>query len=107
MTFKLIMVLVFALVVALFAIQNAQAVAIHFLNLSIPEVPLAAIMLGMLSIGVLLAVLVSAPGALGKARKIRELENELKRRDELLAKQEQSIKEFEKKAQIQSTEAVK
>ena len=97
MPFKLILVIAFALIVALFAVQNAQLVAINFLGLGMPEVPLSAVIIGMLAIGVLLGVAFSAPGILGKSRQVRDLEAEIKKRDEEFAKQEQKLKDLERK----------
>lgn len=108
MPIKLILVLAFALIVALFAVQNAQLVAINFLGLSFPEVPLSAVIIGMLAVGVLLGVAFSAPGMLGKTRKVRELEAEIRKRDEELTKKEQQLKALESKFATapESTQAV-
>jgi uncharacterized integral membrane protein len=86
MQFKLILALVFALIVALFAIQNAQTVDIQFLMFVLPNAPVAGVIIAMLAAGVLLGFLFSAPGAVGKGLKIRELESQLKRKTEELTK---------------------
>lgn len=99
MPIKLIFVLAFALIVALFAVQNAQLVAINFLGLAVPEVPLSAVIIGMLAIGVLLGVGFSAPGMLGKSRKVRDLEAEIKKRVEELKTKDQRIKDLEPKSE--------
>lgn len=83
---KLVLVLAFALLVAIFAVQNAQPVAISFFGLALPSVPLAAIIIGMLAIGVLLGVIFSAPSVLGRSRQVRELEAKLKESEEARAK---------------------
>lgn len=90
MPIKLVLVLVFALLVALFAVQNAGPIAINLLGFAEVEVPLAAVLIGMLAIGVLLGVLFSAPGLLGNMRKARDLERELKKRDDEIAALKQS-----------------
>ena len=108
MPVKLILVLAFALVVALFAVQNALPVDINLLGFGLMTVPLSAVIIGMLAIGVLLGVAFSAPGMLGKSRKVRDLETEIKRRDETIAKNEQRIKDLERKPEItpEHTQAV-
>lgn len=97
MPIKLILVLAFALIVALFAVQNALLVDINLLGLGMLEVPLSAVIIGMLAIGVLLGVGFSAPGMLGQSRKVRDLEAEIKKRDEELMKKELQIKDLEHK----------
>jgi len=106
MPIKLILILAFALLVALFAVQNAQAIAINFLGFNLPEVPLSAVIIGMLSLGVLLGVLFSVPGMLSRSRKMRELETELKKRNEELAKRELEIKELLEKHTTKNAEVV-
>lgn len=82
MQVKLIVGLVLALLVAVFALQNAQAVDINFLVFTIEQAPVAGVIIGMLAIGVLLGLLISMPSSWGRGRRIRELEAEVKRKDE-------------------------
>lgn len=82
MQFKLIIGLILALLVAIFALQNAQVVNISFLVFTIEDAPVAFVIIIMLAVGVLLGLLISAPGSWGKGRRIRELENEVKRKDD-------------------------
>ncbi|KAF0197478.1 MAG: YrvD like protein [Bacillota bacterium] len=108
MPVKLILVLAFALIVALFAVQNALLVDITFLGFGLVAVPLSAVIIGMLAIGVLLGVVFSAPSILGKSKRVRELEAEIKKRGEELTKKDQQIKSLENKPEtkLESTEAV-
>lgn len=82
MQVKLILGLVLALLVAVFALQNAQAVDINFFVFTIEQAPVAGVIIGMLAVGVLLGLILSVPGSWGRGRKIRELEAEVRRRDE-------------------------
>jgi lipopolysaccharide assembly protein A len=82
MQVKLIFGLVLALLVAIFALQNAQAVDINFLIFTIEQAALAGVLIAVLGIGVLFGVLISAPSSWGKGRRIKELENELKRKED-------------------------
>ena len=86
MQWKLILALVFALLVALFAIQNAQTIDVHFLGFGLSNIPVAGVIIGMLAVGVLLGLVFSAPGTLGRGLKIRELQSQLKHKEEELAK---------------------
>lgn len=90
MPIKLFLVLAFALLVALFAVQNAGPITINLLGLSQLQVPLAAVIIGMLTIGVLLGALFSAPMLLVNLRRARELERELLKRDKEIAALKQS-----------------
>lgn len=82
MQIKLILGLMLALLVAVFALQNAQAVDINFLVFTIEQAPVAGVIIGILAVGVLLGFILSAPGSWGKGRRIKGLEKELIRKDE-------------------------
>ena len=82
MQIKLILGLIVALLVSIFALQNAQAVDINFLVFTIEQAPVAGVIIGMLAVGVLLGFILSAPGSWGKGRRIKELSGEVKRKDE-------------------------
>jgi uncharacterized integral membrane protein len=84
MQVKLIIGLILALLVAIFALQNAQAVDINFLVFTIEQAPVAGVIIGMLAVGVLLGFIISAPSSWGKGRRIKELDKELKHKDDAL-----------------------
>ncbi len=87
MQVALILLLLFGLLVAVIAIQNATPVTLTLLVFSVPNVPVSVLMLGALVLGALLAALVSLGGWLRTRRRLREqaariaqLEAELARR---------------------------
>ncbi|MBS3872754.1 MAG: LapA family protein [Firmicutes bacterium] len=77
MPIKLVFFSVLALVVALFALENSTLVAVRFLGFTFAEVPLAAVIIGLFTLGITVGVLFSLPKILFCRGRIRDLEREL------------------------------
>lgn len=100
---KLIIALVFALAVALFAIQNAQTIDIQFLTFTLSGWPVAGVIIGMLVMGVFLGFIFSLPGSLSNILKMRRLESEIiKKREELTSVTEELQKLREEASVLQA-----
>ncbi|MFW6390027.1 MAG: lipopolysaccharide assembly protein LapA domain-containing protein [Halanaerobiales bacterium] len=84
---KIILILVFALLIAVFAIQNANTVSIRLFNWAF-SINIVYIVLGSVAFGAVVMALVSSFNQLKMSRKIRklekekeELQNEIKEKD--------------------------
>ena len=106
---KLVLALIFAVVVAIFALQNAQTIDVNFLRFTLSDYPVAGVIIGMLAIGGVLGVLFSAPQSFGRGRKIRELESQLRHKENELAKTADALtklqqESFALKAKVEKVE---
>ncbi|MDN5345039.1 MAG: hypothetical protein PWQ18_1153 [Clostridia bacterium] len=79
----------FALLVAVFAVQNAVQVEINFLAWQFRHISLVLVILGSAAFGALVVFLLGAVKQLRQAREIRELRSRCKRLQEDLARLEQ------------------
>ena len=76
--FYLILALVLATLVAIFAVQNAQEVSVRFLVWTFQSSVVVVILIS-LGVGALLAALISLPQTLKARRRLRESEKRLER----------------------------
>jgi uncharacterized integral membrane protein len=76
--FYLILALVLATLVAIFAVQNAQEVSVRFLVWTFQSSVVVVILIS-LGVGALLAALISLPQSLKSRRRLRESEKRLER----------------------------
>ncbi|QGP90767.1 Lipopolysaccharide assembly protein A domain protein [Neomoorella glycerini] len=80
----------FALLVAIFAVQNAGPVEINFLSWQFSNISLVLVILGSAAFGALVVFLLGAVRQVRQAREIRELKSQLKRLQETIAHREQA-----------------
>lgn len=73
MQFYLLLALVFALVVAIFAVQNTEPVTINFLTWQFKEISLVLVILGSSAVGAVFLFLLGVVKQLSLYRKNREL----------------------------------
>ncbi|MCI0483493.1 MAG: LapA family protein [candidate division NC10 bacterium] len=76
--FYLVLALVLAILVAVFAVQNAQEINVHFLVWTFQSSVVVVILIS-LGVGALLAALISLPQTLKARRRFRESERRLER----------------------------
>jgi len=80
----------FALLVAIFAVQNAGPVEIKFLAWQFSNISLVLVILGSAAFGALVVFLLGAVRQVRQAREIRELKSQLKRLQETISSLEQA-----------------
>jgi lipopolysaccharide assembly protein A len=85
--FYLVLALLLALLVSIFAVQNAERIVVHFLVWSF-ESSVVVVILISAGLGALLATLIGLPQALAMRRRLRERERVLR---ELAAQSEESL----------------
>ena len=79
MQIYLVGALIFALLVAVFAIQNTNPVDIRFLTFQIKEISLVLVILGSALIGALVVFLLGAVKQIGSYRQIKDLKRDNKK----------------------------
>jgi len=84
-----VVALIFALVVAIFAVQNAGMVEINFLIWQFPQTSLVLVILGSAAFGALFVFLLGLVKQLRMLREIRNLRNQNSKLEEKVAKLEQ------------------
>lgn len=82
MQFFTLMAILFALIVAVFALQNAEPVEINFLFWQFRHISLVLVILGSAAFGALAVFLLGAMRQLRQAREIKELKSKLKKLQE-------------------------
>ncbi|PRR75833.1 LapA family protein [Neomoorella humiferrea] len=82
MQFFTLMAILFALLVAVFALQNAEPVEINFLFWQFRHISLVLVILGSAAFGALAVFLLGAVRQVRQAREIKELKNNLKKLQE-------------------------
>ncbi|GAW92700.1 LapA family protein [Calderihabitans maritimus] len=82
----LVGVFIFALVVAVFAVQNAQTVSIRFLTWEFKDISLVLIILGSAALGAVMMAFISTIKQIKNFRKLKEMQRENKRLQEQLEK---------------------
>ncbi len=102
MIFTLILALAFAVVAVIFALANPEIVTVNFFGMQ-TEGSLAMFILIALGIGILLGVLLMAPGAIkrnmalaGQKRKLKGSEKELDQHRNKVSEFEEKVKEDER-----------
>lgn len=95
MQFYSLLALIFALLVAIFAIQNASTVEINFLTWRFPQISLVLVILGSAAFGALVVFLLGLVKQLRMVREIRDIKNQNKKLNETIASLEQPAKEPE------------
>jgi uncharacterized integral membrane protein len=83
--------LVFAIAVALFAVQNTTPVAVSFLWFQVPQLAVSVLVLLCTFMGALLTILVGIGRELRRALALRSLRNQLATRDRRIADLEEQI----------------
>jgi lipopolysaccharide assembly protein A len=83
--------LVFAIAVALFAVQNTTPVAVSFLWFQVPQLAVSVLVLLCTFMGALLTILVGVGRELRRALGLRSLRNQLAARDRRIAELEEQI----------------
>ncbi|MBO8127618.1 MAG: LapA family protein [Peptococcaceae bacterium] len=73
MQFYLFLLLIFAIVVAIFAVQNAGPVTIHFLVWAFEDISLSLVVLGSVAVGAVMALIFGFIRQLKLSWRIREL----------------------------------
>jgi len=89
---KLVLALLFALLVAIFAVQNAMLVLVGFLHWEF-EISLALVILGSTAAGALVVFLLGLVQQVGRGMKIREYRNRILRLETELGTLQQEMKE--------------
>lgn len=89
MQFLSVLAIFFALVVAIFAVQNAGPVEIKFLTWQFRRISLVLVILGSAAFGALVIFLLGAVKQVRQAREIRELKSQHKKLQETIARLEQ------------------
>jgi len=84
-----LLALIFALLVAIFAIQNAGMVEINFLVWRFPQISLVLVILGSAAFGAIFVFLLGLVKQLKMSRAIWELKSQNKKLNEALARLEQ------------------
>ena len=92
MQIYLIFALVFALLVALFAIQNSGTVDIRFLTWSFPGVSLVLVIIGAAMGGAISIFLMGAPQQFGVKRRLREAQKQARELQDEIAKIQAQIR---------------
>jgi len=95
MQFYSLLALIFALLVAIFAIQNASMVEINFLTWRFPQISLVLVILGSAAFGALVVFLLGLVKQLRMVREIRDIKNQNKKLNETIATLEQPAEEPE------------
>ena len=98
MIFTLILALAFAVVAVIFALGNTSEVTVSFLSLQITE-SLALILLGAVALGILIGMLLMAPGAIKRNLALAGQKKKLKGTEKELDLHKSKVTEFETKAQ--------
>lgn len=88
MQFYFLLGLLFALCIALFAVQNAAPVDVHFLFWSFPRISLSLVILGAVAAGALVAMLLGLGRQYRAGRRIRELTARVAQLEHLKTKRE-------------------
>ena len=88
MQLTLVIAVIFALIVAIFAVQNSGSVDLRFLQWEIQDVSLVLVILGSVALGALLIFLLGLVKQIKMVRKVRELEWKNKQFEEKIAQQE-------------------
>lgn len=74
---RLVVTLLLAMVLVVFAAQNTQSVTLRFLTFETPPVPILLAVAVSATVGALLGWIVSAPGAFRRMRQRRSLEHDV------------------------------
>ncbi|WP_227765582.1 LapA family protein [Zhaonella formicivorans] len=93
MQFYFYLAVIFSLVVAVFAIQNSQLIAIKLFFWQLPEFPLAVIILGAALAGAVAAFLFGLTNSLKSLKLRKELKEQVKSLEEELVKSKEAPKE--------------
>lgn len=83
--------LIFAIAVALFAVQNTTPVSVSFLWFQVPELAVSVLVLLCTFMGALLTILVGIGRELRRALALRSLRNQLSAKDRRIAELEEQI----------------
>ena len=83
--------LVFAIAVALFAVQNTTPVSVSFLWFQVPQLAVSVLVLLCTFMGALLTILVGVGRELRRALALRSLRNQVSARDRRIAELEDQI----------------
>lgn len=97
MQFKLLVFFVMALIIALFSIQNTQAVTVNYLLGTLTDVPLTAVIIVSVAAGALVMALISVPNQVRQSLRIRELTRKLEVVEEGLQKETQRAQELDQR----------
>lgn len=84
MRIYLILALILAIIVTIFAVQNSKAVDVSFLTFELTG-SLALVLLITLAVGIIIGILVSAPAALRRRREIGGLKKNVRKMEKDLA----------------------
>jgi uncharacterized integral membrane protein len=87
--------LIFAIAVALFAVQNTTPVAVSFLWFQIPELAVSVLVLVCTFMGALLTILVGVGRELRRALALRSLRGQLAARDRRIKELEEQIQKVD------------
>jgi lipopolysaccharide assembly protein A len=83
--------LIFAIAVALFAVQNTTPVAVNFLWFQVPQLAVSVLVLLCTFMGALLTILVGVGRELRRALALRSLRNQVAARDRRISELEDQI----------------
>lgn len=104
MQFYLVVSLIFALLVSIFALQNFEVVTIKFLTMNL-DISLVLVIFGSAIMGALSMFLLNMFREVGSWRKLREAQSKIKQLEQKNAEQEKRVAEFEAQA-VEAVEAV-
>lgn len=101
----LVLALLFAVVVAIFAVQNSEPVHINFLHFQFKQISLVLVILGSAAVGAIVVFFLGMVKQLGLARRVKELEHKNRNLTEELSQLKSKLNSLEVvEDQVSSTE---
>ena len=92
---NLIIAIIFGLIIAFFATQNTSVISLHFLNYTIPGIPVYAVVIGALLIGLFLSWIVSVINSITTGFTMRGKESKIKDYKKVTAELTKQIHQLE------------
>ncbi len=104
---KLIVVLVFAFLLAVFSVSNPNPVRINFFGWSTPEISLIVVVLGCVAVGAIMAGVIAGISQISLKKEVKKKEKEKKELQEKVVNLQLKIREFEEKEEKSSPDETK